>query len=284
MVRSKDGNRVRGSSGPLPPGVERRRRLREERRRERLIQSWRILLYGGVSTGLIWVLLSTGWSLRSQQQLTVRGSDRLGTDAVVKAAGLRFPRPLITLEPGRLERRLLAELPVESVSVQRRLVPPGIEVKLKDRQPIAAASRMGSLGMEQGMVDRQGHWMPLTVARQGEAPSSAVRVEGWIPSRRRMIATVLEQRDQLGSPLQVIKIAPDGDLSLRTQTLGLVRLGSNERLLDQQLLTIALLSSSLPETLRGKASSGIDLSDPSKPELQLQPKQPQAAKQQTSKP
>ena len=284
MVRPKDGNRVRGSSGPLPPGVERRRRLREERRRERLIQSWRILLYGGVSTGLIWVLLSTGWSLRSQQQLTVRGSDRLGTDAVVKAAGLRFPRPLITLEPGRLERRLLAELPVESVSVQRRLVPPGIEVKLKDRQPIAAASRMGARGVEQGMVDRQGHWMPLTVARQGEAPSSAVRVEGWIPSRRRMIATVLEQRDQLGSPLQVIKIAPDGDLSLRTQTLGLVRLGSNERLLDQQLLTIALLSSSLPETLRGKASSGIDLSDPSKPELQLQPKQPQAAKQQTSKP
>jgi len=284
MVRSKDGNRVRGSSGPLPPGVERRRRLREERRRERLIQSWRILLYGGASTGLIWVLLSTGWSLRSQQQLTVRGSDRLGTDAVVKAAGLRFPRPLITLEPGRLERRLLAELPVESVSVQRRLVPPGLEVKLKDRQPIAAASRMGARGLEQGMVDRQGHWMPLTVARQGEAPSSAVRVEGWIPSRRRMIATVLEQRDQLGSPLQVIKIAPDGDLSLRTQTLGLVRLGSNERLLDQQLLTIALLSSSLPETLRGKASSGIDLSDPSKPELQLQPKQPQAAKQQTSKP
>ena len=284
MVRSKDGNRVRGSSGPLPPGVERRRRLREERRRERLIQSWRILLYGGVSTGLIWVLLSTGWSLRSQQQLTVRGSDRLGTDAVVKAAGLRFPRALITLEPGRLERRLLAELPVESVSVQRRLVPPGLEVKLKDRQPIAAASRMGARGLEQGMVDRQGHWMPLTVARQGEAPSSAVRVEGWIPSRRRMIATVLEQRDQLGSPLQVIKIAPDGDLSLRTQTLGLVRLGSNERLLDQQLLTIALLSSSLPETLRGKASSGIDLSDPSKPELQLQPKQPQAAKQQTSKP
>ena len=284
MVRSKDGNRVRGSSGPLPPGVERRRRLREERRRERLIQSWRILLYGGVSTGLIWVLLSTGWSLRSQQQLTVRGSDRLGTDAVVKAAGLRFPRPLITLEPGRLERRLLAELPVESVSVQRRLVPPGLEIKLKDRQPIAAASRMGARGLEQGMVDRQGHWMPLTVARQGEAPSSAVRVEGWIPSRRRMIATVLEQRDQLGSPLQVIQIAPDGDLSLRTQTLGLVRLGSNERLLDQQLLTIALLSSSLPETLRGKASSGIDLSDPSKPELQLQPKQPQAAKQQTSKP
>ena len=133
---------------------------------------------------------------------------------------------------------------------------------------------------EQGMVDLEGHWMPLTVARQGEAPASTVRVEGWISSRRSMIATVLERRDQLGSPLQVIYVAPDGDLSLRTKTLGLVLLGSNERLLDQQLSTIALLSSSLPETLRGKASSGIDLSDPSKPELQLKPE----PKQKTSKP
>ena len=108
MARSKINTQDSNSSAPLPPGVERRRRLRQEKRQERLIQSWRILLFGGVSSGLIWVLLSAGWSLRSQQQLTVRGSDRLGSDAVVKAAGLRFPRPLITLEPGRLERRLLA--------------------------------------------------------------------------------------------------------------------------------------------------------------------------------
>ena len=281
MARSKVNKQDSSNrSAPLPPGVERRRRLRQEKRQERLIQSWRILLFGGVSSGLIWVLLSAGWSLRSQQQLTVRGSDRLGSDAVVKAAGLRFPRPIITLEPGRLERRLLAELPVQSVSVQRRLVPPGLEIELKDRRPIAAASRMGARGKEQGMVDVEGHWMPLTVARQGEAPASAVRVEGWIPSRRSMIAAVLEKRDLLGSPLTVIHIAPDGDLSLRTQTLGLVRLGSNERLLDQQLSTIALLSKSLPETLRGKASSGIDLSDPSKPELQLKAD----PKQKTSKP
>ena len=282
MARSKANKQdSSNSSAPLPPGVERRRRLRQELRRERLMPIRRILLLGGVSGGLVWVLLSAGWSLCcSQQQLTVRGSDRLGSDAVVKAAGLRFPRPLITLEPGRLERRLLAELPVQSVSVQRRLVPPGLEIELKDRRPIAAASRIGARGKEQGMVDFEGHWMPLTVARQGEAPASAVQVEGWIPSRRSMIATVLDKRDQLGSPLTVIHIAPDGDLSLRTQTLGLVRLGSNERLLDQQLSTIALLSKSLPETLRGKASSGIDLSDPSKPELQLKAD----PKQKTSKP
>ena len=208
----------------------------------------------------------------------------MGTDAVVQAAGLRFPRPLITLEPARLEQRLMAELPVQSVSVQRRLLPPGLDIALEDRRPIAAASRTGARGREQGMVDQEGNWMPLTVARQGEAPATAVRVEGWIPSRRAVIAFVLERQDQLGSPLLLIQIAPDGDISLRTKALGLIKLGSNQQLLDRQLNTIALLSSSLPDNLRGQTSNAIDLSDPSKPELQLKPEPKAAEEAKTSKP
>ena len=168
--------------------------------------------------------------------------------------------------------------------MQRRLLPPGLDIVLEDRRPIAAASRTAARGREQGMVDREGNWMPLTVARQGDAPATAVRIEGWIPSRRSVIASVLERRDQLGSPLLLIQIAPDGDISLRTKALGLIKLGSNQQLLNQQLNTIALLSSSLPENLRGQTSDAIDLSDPSKPELQLKPKPKPLSDPKTSKP
>ncbi len=284
MTRTKPGKRERQSTGPLPPGVERRRRLRQERRRDRLIQLWRITIFSGSSAALAWLLIAAGWSLRSPKQITVQGSARLGSDAVVQAAGLRFPSPLITMQPEKLERRLIAELPVQSVSVQRRLLPPGLDIVLEDRRPIAAASRTAARGREQGMVDREGNWMPLTVARQGDAPATAVRIEGWIPSRRSVIASVLERRDQLGSPLLLIQIAPDGDISLRTKALGLIKLGSNQQLLNQQLNTIALLSSSLPENLRGQTSDAIDLSDPSKPELQLKPKPKPVSDPKTSKP
>ena len=261
--------RASKASGPLPPSVERRRQLRRERRRDQLIQAWRIMVFTGSSAALAWIILSAGWTLRSIDQLQVVGSDRLGPDNVAKAGRLQFPLPLLSLKPNTLERRLMAELPVQSVTVQRRLLPPGLEVELKDRHPIAAATRSGAGGTEQGMVDREGHWMPLTVARQGEAPASAVRVQGWIPSRRSTIAKLLEQRDRLGSPLQVIHVAPDGDLSLRTASLGLVKLGSNGALLDQQLNTVVQLTRSLPAQLRGQSDTSIDLSDPSKPELQL---------------
>ena len=284
MTRTKPGKRERQSTGPLPPGVERRRRLRQERRRDRLIQLWRITIFSGSSAALAWLLIAAGWSLRSPKQITVQGSARLGSDAVVQAAGLRFPSPLITMQPEKLERRLIAELPVQSVSVQRRLLPPGLDIVLEDRRPLAAASRTAARGREQGMVDREGNWMPLTVARQGEAPATAVRVEGWIPSRRAVIASLLERQDQLGSPLLLIQIAPDGDISLRTKALGLIKLGSNQQLLNQQLNTIALLSSSLPDNLRGQTSDAIDLSDPSKPELQLKPDPKAAGDPKTSKP
>ena len=83
---------------------------------------------------------------------------------------------------------------------------------------------------------------------------------GWIPSRRAVIASLLERQDQLGSPLLLIQIAPDGVINLR-KALGLIKLGSNQ-LLNQQLNTIALLSSSLPDNLQEQTNDAIDLSDP----------------------
>lgn len=264
-------------SAPLPPNIERRRRLRQEKLRERIIQAWRILFFAGSTTALAWILLSSGWNLRSIDQIRVSGSDRVGAESVVEAGDLRFPIPLLSLQPGNLERLLMDELPVQSVSIHRRLLPPGLEIKLMDRRPIAAATRNAAGGIERGMVDREGFWMPMTAALAEETPESDVRVQGWTLTRRATIAKLLEKRDQLGSPLQVVLVAPDGDLSVRMASLGLVKLGSNAALLDQQINTVIELTRSLPPQLRGQNDSTIDLSDPSKPELQLPPPPPKKA-------
>ena len=75
----------------------------------------------------------------------------------------------------------------------------------------------------------------------------------------------------------MVLVAPDGDLSVRMASLGLVKLGSNAALLDQQINTVIELTTSLPPQLRGQNDSTIDLSDPSKPELQLPPPPPKKA-------
>ncbi len=190
---------------------------------------------------------------------------------VVKAAGLSFPQSLLSLKPGVIETKLMQELPVQDVSVQRRLLPPGLDIQLVERRPVATATRMGPKGIEQGMVDRKAQWMPMDMARQGEKPASAVKVEGWISNRRAVIARILQQRDLLGRPLKTIVVEPAGGVSLRIESLGLIYLGANDALLDQQFKTIAQLNRSLPPNLRGTSSEGLDLSDPSQPELKLRP-------------
>ncbi len=271
---SKKGRKLgkRKSQGPLPPGVERRRRLRQERRQERLIQLWRLVFFLLTATGLSWLLLTLGWSLRSPSQIQISGSERMDETVVVKAAGLSFPQSLLSLEPGAIETKLMQELPVQEVSVQRHLLPPGLDIQLVERRPVAAATRMGPKGIERGMVDSEAHWMPMDMAKQGEKPASAVKVEGWISNRRFVIARILQQRDLLGRPLKTIQVEPAGGVSLRIETLGLVYLGANDALLDQQFITIAQLNQSLPPNLRSTSSEGLDLSDPSQPELKLRPK------------
>ena len=270
---SKKGLKLgkRKSQGPLPPGVERRRRLRQERRQERLIQLWRLVFFLLTATGLSWLLLTLGWNLRSASQIQISGSQRMDENVVVKAAGLSFPQSLLSLEPGEIESKLMQELPVQKVSVQRRLLPPGLDIQLVERRPIAAASRMGPKGIERGMVDREAQWMPMDMAKRGEKPASAVKVEGWISNRRAVIARILQQRDLLGRPLKTIVVEPAGGVSLRIEMLGLIYLGANEALLDQQFKTIAQLTQSLPPNLRGASNEGLDLSDPSQPELKLRP-------------
>ena len=270
---SKKGFKLgkRKSQGPLPPGVERRRRLRQERRQERLIQLWRLVFFLLTATGLSWLLLTLGWILRSASQIQISGSQRMDETVVVNAAGLSFPQSLLSLEPGEIETKLMQELPVQEVSVQRRLLPPGLNIQLVERRPVAAATRMGPKGIERGMVDREAQWMPMDMAKQGEKPASAVKIEGWISSRRAVIARILQEQDRLGRPLKTIVVEPAGGINLRIETLGLVYLGANDALLDQQFKTIAQLNQSLPPGLRGSTSEGLDLSDPGQPELKLRP-------------
>ncbi len=251
------------------PGVERRRRLRQQRRQEQLIYLWRMLTFISIAAGLGWVLLSQGWSLNNAKQIHVQGSRNIQTNTVIKAGELHFPQPLLGFNPKELEQTLLRKLPLNSVVVQRRLLPPGIDVAVQERKPVAYALRKRAYGQEQGMVDSTAMWIPLNVAKQGERPSTNLTVEGWTASKRQAISQVLEQRNQLGSPLERILVAPDGELSLQTKTLGLIQLGSNSTLLKEQLETVAQLSKTLPSSFRHKTGTTIDMSDPSKPELQM---------------
>ena len=250
-------------------GVERRRELRLQRRRERLRNLWRIVVLAGAATGLGWLLLRQGWVLRTPAQIEVLGSRQVSRDQVFREGELKLPLQLLSLRPQQLSARLSAGLPVEQVQVSRLMLPPRLRIELVDREAVARAERRGPRGLEQGYVDRLGNWMTSRQQRGSAGKAAAVRVLGWQERLRPALAQILDRREQLGSPLELVRFEANGSVWLRTAALGNVHLGPADQRLPRRLEVLQHLSSQLPQQIRGLKVQSIDLSDPDRPELGL---------------
>ena len=254
----------------MPPGVLRRKELRRQRRSERLRQLWRILVFSGMSVGLGYLLLRQGWTLREPNQVEVLGSAVVSRDQVIAAAGLRFPQPLMALQPRLVASDLMGALPVEQVKVSRLMLPPRLRVELKDREAVARAVRRTDRGPEMGFVDGLGNWISIRqhmgIRSHGDL---SLLVVGWNARHRSALAQVLKERDVLGPGLREIRFEPDGSLWLSTAQLGRVRLGPPDARLARRLEVVAHLSRTLPATMKGAPPQLIDLTDPEQPELSL---------------
>ena len=258
------------SDSSLRPGAERRRQLRQERRADRLRNLWRLVVFSAMATGLGYGLLSQGWTLRSPSQVEVSGSRLVNRDQVIQAAGLRFPLPLLAVQPRQIIQALSVALPVENVRVSRLMLPPRLRVELIDRSAVARAERRSPAGLEQGYVDRLGNWISLQqnlgVRLEG---TQELRVVGWNGRHRPALALVLKQRQAFGGRLKEIRFDPEGSLWLSTSDLGPLRLGPPDGQLERRLAVAAHLNASLPAALGGRRPMIVDLSDPDQPELSL---------------
>lgn len=229
-------------------------------------------MFSAAAAGLGYGLLRQGWTLNGPSQVEVSGSERVSREQAIAAAELRFPMPLLTLDPRLLRSELLDALPVEQVTVQRLILPPRLRIELVDRQVVARAERRTAKGNEQGYVDRLGNWISSSQQAMGSSdsqPETAIRVQGWQARFKPTIVKLINRRDDLGSPLKTIRFEPDGTLWLTTGTLGEVKLGGPDGDLARRLDVLRYLSGELPKQVQGQGVRSIDLSDPDQPELGL---------------
>jgi cell division protein FtsQ len=251
------------------PRVERRRRLQAERRNEQLTNLWRIFLFSAIAYGLSLLVVKNGWSPISLSEIRVNGSQKIKSISIINASGLNFPKPLFSINPAQLERKLLKELPIKSIAIRRRLLPPRLEIEVKERKPIAFANRRITKGTEKGMLDELGQWMPMKMASKTSPPEKDIYVEGWVTSHRNWISIILKNQDKLGSPLRKITIKPNGEINLKTQDFEEIQLGNNGIYLREQISVLQKLSQKLPASFINQEGAILDITDPSKPEFQI---------------
>lgn len=208
--------------------------------------------------------------LQGPGQVEVSGSTLVSRDQVIAAAALRFPQPLLAVQPKLLSSTLANSLPVEQVRVSRFMLPPRLRVELVDREAVARAQRRTPTGQEAGFVDRTGNWINAdSQSRVRLGSQASIQVVGWQERHRPALAKVLGAREAIGPGLREIRFEPDGAIWLSTRELGELRLGPSDSQLDRRLNVVAHLNQSLPARLAGKRPTSIDLTDPEQPELSL---------------
>lgn len=268
-MKSDTPARRRRGTVKLSPQLERRRAIRKEKRHEFLVQVWRLFALVFCSTALGWLLLRHGWTLAGSRQIDVAGDTGISPELVAKVAKIRFPQPLLNLSPTELEDRIRRNLPVSAVSVERWAFPARLQVELIGQLPVAHATRQRNTRWEKGMVDDRGQWIQPNPDAPNRVPSSGITVEGWTLNSRDTIAELLSRRNAFGENLKTIVLHPDGAISLDTNHLGLINLGSDIDQLQDQIAAIDQLSKTMPKHLISKGKATIDLSNPARPELEL---------------
>ena len=230
-------------------------------------QLWQTVFFSCLSAILVFFLINNGWKKITIDQIHISGNRIFKKEEIIKAFGVDFPKPLLRVFPKEIESNLIKELSFEAVSVRRQILPSRLLIEVFESEPIAYAQRKGPKGPEKGLVDQNAKWIPANWQAVHKSQLS-VYINGWRYSHREFISLILLNRGNLGSPLEEIILTSTGETTLKTNSFDIIKLGDNPNLLTEQIKVLSYLQRSLPSRFVDKSGITLDLTDPSKPELQ----------------
>ncbi|HRD41995.1 MAG TPA: hypothetical protein PLI52_04470, partial [Prochlorococcaceae cyanobacterium AMR_MDS_5431] len=164
-------------------------------------------------------------------------------------------------------QRLMANLSVERISLDRLINPSRLQIELFNQVPIALGERYKNQYIERGQIDNQGHWISNNNLNAREGYDIEVRIKGWQSCYQNKIAEILNYRDDFRHILKEIHIDGDGIFWLILANVGPICLGPPDDYFSLRIETLKQLSNKLPITFKGRRSEFIDLSCLEEPEV-----------------
>lgn len=149
--------------------AERRRAIREDRRRTRLRRTLTVIVLAALLVVFVIVERSP---LVGLEEIRVAGTERLEDDDVRDATGLELGTSTLRLRLGRVEQRV-AGLPVVRDATARRLDPLTVLIEVEERVPTLVAE----IGDDRVLIDREG----IVLAEGGRPGLPRIRLEQDLP-------------------------------------------------------------------------------------------------------
>lgn len=260
--------------------AERRRQLKIRRKVKFYKRVWRSLAMIGFAGGMVWLATSPIWLVRSAEQIEVSDNQHLSEESVRGLLPVPYPQSLLEVEPDELAVALSSHASIESAVVSRRLVPPGLHVRITERQPVAIARPNTARPVqtipnqpqpfqEPGLVDAQGYWMPRNSFSElgADVPPLTLSVEGMRPGYEG--AWQVLYREIQRSPVEITAVnwSDPNNLILQSE-LGAVHIGAFGEQFDRQLAALDQMRS-LEQAVNPDKIAFIDLKDLENPVVEV---------------
>lgn len=260
--------------------IRRRQHLRAKRRIRSYQAIWRLLAIPALAAGTVWLATSPIWLIKSGNQIEVSDNQLLSAQVVQGLMPVPYPQSLLNVKPDDLADSLEAYAPIKSAVVSRRLIPPGLRVRVVERVPVAIAvpdtARPVKANPDQpvpfqepGLIDAEGYWMPRDSFRDlgvsvGSPPLS---VRGMRPGYEAAWQTIFQSLQR--SPVKIIAIdwTQPSNLILQSE-LGAIHLGPYGNRFDDQMAALDRMRQ-ISTQIDPKKIAFIDLHDPANPVVEI---------------
>ncbi|MGB3299062.1 MAG: FtsQ-type POTRA domain-containing protein, partial [Phormidesmis sp.] len=187
-----------------------------------------------------------------------------------------YPQPLLKVQPESLELSLESHAPIEKAVVTRRLVPPGLHVRVRERVPVAVVipdttKPVKSIPSqpepfkEPGLIDAQGNWMPSNSFQALGAVTNppTLTIKGMRENYRSSWRTMYESMQRSPVKITAVDWTRPSEVILYSE-LGQVHIGSYGSSFETQLAALDQMRS-LNLEVSSKQIAFIDLQDPEHP-------------------
>jgi cell division protein FtsQ len=149
--------------------AQRRKRLRRQRQMKIIQAIWRTFAITGLAGGLLWVAVQPVWVLKTPKQVVMKSGNQLLSDETAKSLlVLSYPQSLWRIEPAAIANSLKKQPTIAQAIVRRRLFPPGLNIEIQERVPVAVTQTpsgqnqaTGNKKVTIGLLDASGAWIPL---------------------------------------------------------------------------------------------------------------------------
>nr|YP_009530367.1 hypothetical protein PMNZ_096 [Paulinella micropora]AXY63056.1 hypothetical protein PMNZ_096 [Paulinella micropora] len=228
---------------------------------------WRLLVFVSTIIRLEILLIHHESRTGFGNQLVIKEEGMTSLNQIAKIIDQESIPSSIGIDLRETRQRLMANLPVERISLDQLINPSRLQIELFNQVPIALGERYKNQYIERGQIDNQGRWVNSDNLNARKGYNLEIRIKGWQSRYRNKIAEILNHRDDFHHMLKEIHIDGDGVFWLILTNMGPICLGPPDDYFSLRIETLKQLSSKLPIAFKGRRSEFIDLSCLEEPEI-----------------